>query len=56
MDKEQLKSIQDQIEEIQEYIDTELCRKCEEMKFKLTALKALCIQYGDNDFTRPLDT
>lgn len=36
--------IQNQIDEIQEYIDTELCKKCEEMKLKLIGLKRTIMQ------------
>lgn len=36
--------IQNQIDEIQEYIDTELCKKCEEMKLKLISLKHTIMQ------------
>lgn len=49
--KPNLLEIQNRIDEIQEYIDTELCKKCEEMKFKLVALKHILIQYEQSDPT-----
>lgn len=49
--KPNLLEIQNRIDEIQEYIDTELCKKCEEMKLKLVALKHILIQYEQSDPT-----
>lgn len=49
MNNQQLSEVKEQIEYIQEYINTELCRKCEEMKLKLDILKEILIKYCQND-------
>lgn len=55
MNNFQLTNIKNKIEEIQEYIDTEFCKKCEDMRLKLIALKTIVSQYEDPDHTRNLD-
>lgn len=45
MNNQQLSEIKEQIEYLQEYINTELCKKCEEMKTKLDNLKEVLIKY-----------
>jgi hypothetical protein len=44
MTNKELSLIKDQIDHIQEYINTELCKKCEEMKVKLDILKEIIIR------------
>lgn len=44
MTNEQISLIKDQIDHIQEYIDTDLCKKCEEMKVKLDVLKEIVMK------------
>ena len=47
--------IKNEIEEIREYLETELCTKCENMRLKLIALQSIIDQYQDPDHTRELD-
>lgn len=55
MQNNQLIQIKQRIEEIQEYIETELCKKCDSMRLQLIALQAIIDQYEDENHTRNLD-
>ena len=46
MTNDQIAIIKQQIDELQEYINTELCRKCDEMKNKLNSLKEIIVKYS----------
>lgn len=54
MTNDKLSEIKDQIDQLQEYINTELCKKCEEMKYRLVALKEVIIEYSNEDSTKHL--
>lgn len=45
MTKETIADIQNEIDSIREYVETELCRKCEEMFVHLQHLEKLLEQY-----------
>lgn len=49
MMNDKLSEIKDQIDQIQEYINTELCKKCDEMKSKLDSLKEVLVKYCQNN-------
>jgi hypothetical protein len=55
MSHKNIQQLQQKIEEIQEYIETELCKKCEDMRLQLIALKHIADQYDNPDNTRELD-
>ena len=46
--------LKEQIADLQEYIDTDICQMCEKIKFKLTALQNLIIQYSESDITEDI--
>lgn len=45
MTKETMVDIQNEIDSIKEYIETELCKKCEEMSQQLKFLESLLKKY-----------
>lgn len=49
MNNTTIEDIKQQIQEIQEYINTELCKKCEEMKLKLTTLESMLVEYSEKN-------
>lgn len=47
MTKTDITNLKIQIDSIKEYVDTELCKKCEEMKKQLEILKVQLSAYDD---------